>query len=175
MIPNGATYVLRDNINSRHILGTEGNVNSYIHLNSAFSSNVTTDITGQTGDGTEVALVFGTKNYDYKNEYNPTTGVFNAKRTGKYLFNLTIQVNLPAGSTSVLVYVNTTQGFTEIFRGNAELLRDGSNNVLISGSALMDMAQNDFARVYLNVIGIGAKTVTLKASKSKFLGSYMYR
>ena len=176
IIPNGATaYTLKDNVNNRHILVSEENISNYTYQNSAFSAYVGVDITGQIGDGTEFVIPFSTKKYDYKNEYNPLTGLFIAKKSGKHLFNISLQLNLPFGSTAVVIYLNTPNGDYDICRANLGSMRDNSNQVVINGSVLAELGINDFARVVVNVYGLGTKSAVIKAEKSKFIGSFLYR
>jgi hypothetical protein len=176
VIPNGTTtYTLKDNVNSRHISILEENISNYSYQNSAFYAYVNADITGQIGDGTEIVIPFNTEVYDYKSEYNTTTGIFTAKKAGKYLFNIIVQVNLPFGTTGTTLYLNTPSGDYDVCRANISTLRDGNNEVTLTGTVVVDLAINDIARVAINVYGLALKTATIKASKSKFIGSYLYR
>lgn len=177
MIPNGATgNVFRNNITGVNIPASEGMVAQYAYQPSAFSTRLSADINNVTGNGTEYLVLFDTEVYDYLDEYDPATGNFTAKRAGKYLLSCCLKLNVPAGSTSAVVRINTSNRVYEIYRGSFANQRDGSNNVTINGAVIADIDRNDVARVSVLVDGIGANTVDVLASDGAvFSGQWLAR
>lgn len=177
MLPNGSTgNVFRNNIVGRNIPASEGMLAEYTYQPSSFLATVGTQIDNVTGNGTEYIVVFNTEVYDYLGEYNPVNGTFTAARSGKYLLTCCLKMNIPAGSTSAVVRVNTSNRIYEAYRGSFANQRDSSNNVTINGAVLADLDAGDIARISVLVSGIGADTVDILASDgSVFSGQWMAR
>jgi len=177
MIPNGATGdIFNDGVSSRHVAASEtGMLSTFDYQPSAFGALVSANINNVTGNGTEAVPVFNTELYDYMGEYNPVNGRFTAKRTGKYLLSCCLSLNVPAGSTTAVVNLNTSNRTYEIYRGSFANQRDGGNNVTVSGAYAVDMDAGDVAFISVVVVGIGADTVDILASTSAFSGQWLSR
>lgn len=175
MIPNGATgRVFENNISGRHINASEGMLAEYTYQPSSFLATVGTQIDDVTGNGTEYTVVFNTEVDDYLGEYNNTTGVFTAQRTGKYLFSACISLNVPFGSTTALVKLVTSNREYELYRGSFADQRDTGSNVTINGAVVADIDASDTARINVTVAGLAGDTVDVR-TPSKFSGQWLAR
>ena len=176
MIPNGSTgRIFENNISGRHINASEGVLVEYLYQPSAFLAKVSANIDNVTGNSTEYFVVFDTEIYDYLSEYTAATGVFTANKTGKYLLSCCLRLNVPSGSATAVVKINTSNRVYEIYRGSFANQVDGSGNVTINGAIVADIDAADSARVSVIVASIGADTVDVVADESVFSGHWLSR
>lgn len=177
LIPNGATgLTVNDDRTGRDIPVSAGMIPEYVFQPSAFLARLSADINDVTGNGTEYSVIFDTEVYDYLSEFNTANGRFTANRTGKYLLECCMKMNIPAGSTTAVVRINTSNRTYEIYRGSFANQRDTSNNVTFNGAVLADMDAGDVAFISVLVSGIGADAVDILASDgSVFGGQWMCR
>lgn len=149
------------------------------NMTGMFSCVVATTANDQnnvTGDNTEYTVLFDTEVADYLGEYNPATGEFIPKAPGKYLFTVSVEINLPAGSTNSIFRLNQQGGATyELFRGNQAQARDTGNNATVNGAFIIPCARGQRVSMGVLVGGIGAKTVDVLAAGTKLSVMYLGR
>jgi hypothetical protein len=177
MLPNGSSgLIFKDGVSGRNISASEGVIPEFIYVPSAFRVKLSGNIENVTGNGTEYTVLFDDEVYDYLAEYAPATGRFTPKRTGKYLLSCCLKLNIPSGSTTAVVRLNTSNSTYELYRGSFANQRDTSNNVTVNGAMAVDMDVNDIAFISVIVAGIGADTVDVLASDgSTFSGQWLSR
>lgn len=178
IIPNGATGNIVTDATPTALNIATTNVSilpSYDRLFSGFSAYVSAQIPNVTGNGTEYTIPFNTEIYDYQNEYVTSTGVFTAKRAGKYLFEAAVKITASIGNLIYVMRVNTSNRDYILFRGNTDSLRDSGNSFTITGSAIADMDVGDVARVTVLMTGLGADTADIEPDETKFQGQWLTR
>lgn len=178
ILPNGATgNIVTDNTPSaRSISATStGILPSYSRDFSGFSAGLTAQIPNVTGNGLEYTIVFDDQIYDYKSEYDPATGIFTSKRSGKYLFTVSVKIAVTAGVTTYVVKLSTSNREYLLFRGDTDNIVDGSGTLTINGAVIADMDVNDTARVNIIVSGLAGNTVDVEPNETFFQGQWLTR
>lgn len=176
IIPNGATgNVLDDGVSGRDIAANEGMLAEYSYQPSAFSAVVSAQINNVTGNGTAYVIVFNSEEYDYLGEYNNATGTFTAQKTGKYLISTQVGFTVTAAVTSCQLEINTSTKQYFVFVGDTDNIYTGSGTVTLGGSAVVDLTAGQTAQIKLTITGLGADTVDILASNSRFTGHWLSR
>jgi hypothetical protein len=178
ILPNGATGdILQDNTPSGRSItaASAGILPSYDRDFSGFSAGLTAQIPNVTGDGFQYNIVFDDQIYDYKNEYDPATGVFTAKRSGKYLFTASVKILVTTAVTTCLIKISTPNREYALFRGDTDFLRSGDNTMTFNGAIIADMDALDTARVSITMTGLGANTVDIEADETFFQCQWLTR
>jgi hypothetical protein len=176
IIPNGATgNVLDDGVSGRDIAANEGMLAEYSYQPSAFSAQVGTQIDNVTGNGTAYTIIFNTEQYDYLGEYNNATGVFTAQKTGKYLFNTQVGFTVTASvSTCSLAFVVSSDEYF-VFVGDTDNIYSGAGTITLNGSCVVNLTAGQTIKVVLNISGLGANTVDIQGTRSRFTGNWVSR
>jgi len=175
MIPNGATgNIFNDGATGRSVPVSVGMLASFDYQPSAFSYALTADVNNVTGNGTQYIILFNSKVYDYLNEYSLATGRFTPLKTGKYVLDCCVKLNVPINSTTAVIRIATTSRTYEIYRGSFANQRDGSGYITINGSVIVDMTLGDYAYVQIVVSGIGADTVGLLATDGSIFSGHWF-
>jgi hypothetical protein len=176
IIPNGATgNTLDDGVSGRDIPASEGMIAEYSYQPSAFSAVVSTQINNVTGNGTAYIIVFNSEEYDYLAEYNNATGVFTAQKTGKYLISTQVGFTVTTAVTSCQLEINTSAKQYFVFIGDTDNIYTGSGTVTLGGSAVVDLTAGQTVQIKLTISGLGADTVDILASNSRFSGHWLSR
>lgn len=178
MLPNGASgNIVTDNTPTALNItaASTGILPSYARDFSGFSAYVDAQIPNVTGNNTEYSIVFNNQIYDYKNEYNPATGIFTAKRAGKYLLSASVKIAVTTSVTTYVIKISTPNREYVLFRGDTDNIRSGDNTITLNGSVIADMDALDTARVNIIVNGLGADTVDVEADETFFQCQWLTR
>lgn len=176
IIPNGATgQTFKNNITGEHIAASEGMLASYDYQVSGFSSYLSANQLAVTGAGAEATVVFDTEVFDRTAEYNNVTGIFTAKRAGKYIFSSCVKFNPTLSVTTCVIKLVTSNRTYHLFRGDTDSLRDGVGTVTLNGSVIADMDINDTAKVTIICSGLAGNTIDILAGESFFQGHWLTR
>lgn len=167
------TWELRTAANSNFVGGTilqtmtvDGQQN--LPLQSSFSAQLSASQSDATGDGTVATMICNSEFYDQNSEYNTSTGVFTAKQTGRYQFNITLALGDLADVHTLgglFLTVGTAPIAICLWKGNPGAMRDSNNNLIVSGSCLLTMVATNTATVTVQVSG-GTKVVDLVGNPS---------
>ena len=71
-----------------------------------FSAYLATNLTNQTGNGTAVTVIYGTRYFDNANAYNTSTGIYTAPSTGIYVFGSNVTIGSTSSVPIASVYEN---------------------------------------------------------------------
>ena len=178
IVPNGASgNILQDNTPSALSISaaSTGILCSYDRDFSGFSAGLTAQIPNVTGNGTEYSIVFNDQLYDYRNEYNPATGIFTPQRAGKYLLTTCVKILVTTAVTTCVIKISTSNREYVIFRGDTDSLRSGDNTITFNGAIIADMDALDTARVNIVITGLGADTVDIEADETFFQCQWLTR
>lgn len=178
ILSNGASGdIVKDNTAALRSIsaGSTGLLCSYDRDFSGFSAGLSAQIPNVTGNGTEYTIVFDSEIYDYKSEYVPASGVFTAKRSGKYLFAVCVKLAVTVGITTCVIKLVTSNRTYHLFRGDTDNTYDGSGTLTLNGAVIADMDALDTARVTVIVTGLGANTVDIQPDETFFQGQWLTR
>lgn len=135
----------------------------------AFLGVLASDASNVTGDGTVYGISNFTEVFDNSNSFVPSTGVFTAPVTGRYLFAADIYVYplLPAHTNIILTLVTSNRAYRTVYLYEAYSASGSHKNM--SMAMLMDMDSADTA--YLTITASGStKTVGLYNLTTCFSG-----
>ena len=118
-----------------------------------FKATKTLTTTPVTGAGQLYTYTNYVESFDEGNVFNPTTGIFTAPEAAKFQFNVIANYQVINVSTSGFAQFNVTNagGLPNqyFFVGNPINMRQGNGQLVLNGSALMDLPTN--ANVSLSV------------------------
>lgn len=135
---------------------------------SGFLARVGTAIANVTGNGTTYSIIFGTEIADRQSEYDNTTGIFTAAKTGLYDFRALISMTQIVGGSRInVILVTSNRNYDLADCGNGVIT---GGNCTLSGSMLADLDAGDTAKITVMVTGVGADTGDVNAG-SHFSGS----
>jgi hypothetical protein len=131
----------------------------------SFQAQRSTALANQTGDGTNVLMVYNQVNWNLGGGYNNATGIFTAPVAGIYAFSGTISLtNLNVNHTQLLSQVTTTSGITyNAFEVNPFNMAEVNTNLIVQYTCAATLAVGGTARVQVSV-NHGTKTVGLGGS-----------
>ena len=141
-------------------------------LQPSFSAYKSANTTNVTGDGTAYTVICNSEIYDQGANYNNATGVFTAPVTGKYMFNITVQLSAVGGTYATLSLFTTSKNYT-LSNLNTNI-KDPTNVMTLSGVVIADMTAGDTATMVVTVSG-GAKTTGVfgAGSPATFFQGYL--
>lgn len=176
IIPNGATgNTLTNNVTGKNIPASEGMLPEYLYNLSGFSAYRSTQQANVTGNGTDATVIFDTEIFDNRGEYDNTTGIFTALRTGKYLLTAAVKFATGTPVTTLVIKIITSNRIYHVYRGDTDSLRDGSSTITLNGSFIADMDSGDTARVTILGTGLGADTIDVEPDETFFQGCWIDR
>lgn len=113
----------------------------------AYLSSTATDVTG---DGTQYFIIFDTELWDIGSNYDNSTGVFTAPKTGLYLFvSGTTFGGLAAGNTIVDGgFRDSASNATNNIDTNAANARDANNQFTFSATVQYALTAADTIKIY---------------------------
>lgn len=125
-----------------------------------FSAFKSANSTNATGDGTAFTVVCDTIDFDQGSNYNGSTGNFTAPVAGRYLFCGNVSTTPATGVTDCLMQVVTTNRTWNLNR-----FVPTAGTTTYSGSAIVNMAANDTAKLVISASGT-SKTITVAGNAS---------
>lgn len=120
---------------------------------SKFSAIRSTAVGPVTGNGTAYTVVFNSQEYDASAEYNNTTGIFTARRSGYYSFTSGVTVDMFSTANEGVLDFVTSNGTYRLSTFNPTAARGASTLITFSGSVNCFMDAGDTAKVVLTLSG----------------------
>lgn len=121
---------------------------------SASSAYRSANLANQTGDLTEVTVLFDAEDYDTRSEYDPATGIFKATKAGIYIVNAVVGLyNVAAANTvgNVSIWINANKWWQAQY--NPAAVMDAAGQVSMMSSVALKLAANDEVKVTVQVGG----------------------
>lgn len=120
---------------------------------SKFSAVRSTAVGPVTGDGTNYTVVFNSQEYDFQAEYNDSTGIFTAKRSGYYSFTTGVTVDMFSTANEGVLDFVTSNGSYRLATFDPTAARGTSTLITFSGAVNCYMDAGDTAKVVLTLSG----------------------
>lgn len=141
---------------------------------SAFLARPSADISNITGDGTAYQVVLPSEIFDRGGDYDTSTGLFTAPKTGIYpLFGSLYVGGIISSHTSMLIAIVTSNRVYGVVYANPYPLVVATDRVIFGVSCLADMDVGDTAYLRLTVSG-GTKVVDIIYSSAyTYFGGYL--
>lgn len=130
----------------------------------AFRATMSSDATNVTGNNTNYVVACNTESFDVTSNYDNTTFTFTAPSAGKYHFDVcvfsygyvlatdVISLLLANGAGTAIAYLCRIAGSSAI-----------GGNLCLTGSATIQMAVNDTAKIIYAVNGEGADIIDIQS------------
>jgi len=146
-MPNGTgNFIVNNGSDDTFKMTNDGE--GLLPLQSAFFASNATARLGATGDGTYYDMIFEVELVDQNSDYDHTTGVFTAPKTGNYRFE--VQVSLSSGGAWTQGFITlVTSDRTIIGQGKSigDIGRFGVYIFLMSVIVPMDAADTAYAQI----------------------------
>lgn len=124
---------------------------------SAYRAATAADVTG---DGTAYLVIFDAESFDQNNNFDTATGLFTAPVTGKYLITANVGLaGLTSSHTAGNIYITAGGSIIRNFY-NPAAMRDASDQMTMSISAICTMLATNTASITVVVSG-GTKVVDI--------------
>lgn len=135
---------------------------------SMFQARPSANLLNVTGNGTIYTVIFGTEIFDTQGEFNTSTGIFTAAKTGKYQFSVGVTLGGMTGATFAQIRLVTTARSYDLGTVGSGAVSSAVLN--LSSAALADMSVGDTAKITIEVTGIGADSVDVLQNNTFFGG-----
>jgi hypothetical protein len=131
---------------------------AFLAFKTATSANVT-------GANALYTIIFDSEVFDQNSNYDPTTGIFTAPKTGRYFLSACVRYSGTPTNSSGILRIATTAAIYESNRINcANVYDSGISGVTVEATVFADMTVGDTASVTLQVAGSGASDVAVSGS-----------
>jgi hypothetical protein len=120
---------------------------------SKFSAVRSTAVGPVTGDGTAYTVVFNSQEYDASSEYDDTTGIFTARRSGYYSFTTGVSIDMFSTANEGILDFVTSNGAYRLATFNPTAARGASTTITFSGAVNCYMDAGDTAKVVITLSG----------------------
>lgn len=158
-------YITQDLIT---LIEAQGNYTS--PNKSMFQARLSGNLNNVTGNGTVYTIVFGAEIFDTQSEFNTSTGIFTAAKTGKYQFSVGVTLGGMTGATFAQIRLVTTARSYDLGTVGSGAISSAVLN--LSSAALADMTAGDTARITIEVTGIGADSADI-IQNNTFFGGFL--
>lgn len=121
----------------------------------SFSAYVSSPINNVTGDGTAYNLIFDTELFDNGNNYDNTTGIFIAPKSGVYIFTVVVTLSgITIDQTNAFLNAVMSSGnTTQIFAAVNPFAVQSSGFYSMQGSVIVDLAMGEQFNLNVTVLG----------------------
>jgi len=127
---------------------------------SAVLVHPTANLANKTGDGTVFTMEYGTEVTDTQGEFNTSTFVFTAQKSGTYRYDHATTANNAAGLTYEQIRLVTSNDTFDLYFGKDEV----SGTLTQSGGLAVYMDANDTSTITCEIGGLGGVTAGFVAS-----------
>ncbi len=153
-----------------NVMRIDNTGNVALPLNACCTADLNTGLTNATGDATFInPIIFDTDTgsfFDQNGNYDPTTGVFTANATGKYLVEARVTYNnIAAGHTSGIVRINLNGAAYAINQFNPAASANAAAEFTATISCILPIAATGTCAILGQVSG-STKTVGVKGNSS---------
>jgi hypothetical protein len=135
---------------------------------SMFQARPSANLNNVTGNGTVYSVVFGSEIFDTQSEFNTSTGIFTAAKTGKYQFSVGVTLGGMTGATFAQIRLVTTARSYDLGTVGGGAVSTAVLN--LSSAALADMSAGETAKITIEVSGIGADSADVLQNNTFFGG-----
>lgn len=120
---------------------------------SKFSAVRSTAVGPVTGDGTAYTVVFNSQEYDASAEYDETTGIFTARRSGYYSFTTGVSIDMFSTANEGILDFVTSNGSYRLATFDPTAARGTSTVITFSGAVNCYMDAGDTAKAVITLSG----------------------
>ena len=134
-----------------------------------FSAYVSSDITVNNNSNT--LITFQTELFDPDGVYTPGTGKFIAPSDGKYIFGSNIwsyDGSEDIKEQRIMLYINGSMKQQVDFIGRTNRLVKQASHI----STMLDLDQNDYVQIYMNIVTYDTSAVAIEASGSVYQNNF---
>lgn len=174
ILPNGATgYSFRD-YGGRYpsIPAADGRLASVVGPRSGFAVSLASTIAGAAVSG-GYNIAFDTEDYD-RDASVTSAGLFTAPKTGRYRFSGQVGVTVASGSTQARLFLISSGGNVELWRGSVNNIRDSGNTAVIPARSVVKyLTAGQTARLQVQIQGGGITTADIVSGLTFFEGEWL--
>ena len=134
-----------------------------------FSAYVSSDIT--VNNNSDTLITFQTELFDPDGVYTPSNGKFIAPSDGIYIFGSNIwsyDGSEDIKSQRIMLYINGSMKQQVDFIGRTNRLVKQASHI----STMLDLDQNDYVQIYMNIVTYDTSAVAIEASGSVYQNNF---